>query len=94
MLLYRTGPLPCKTGKTTGYVLLPGCHSLNATTSAKSLMPFATTQGHQFYLLSPEAFLLTVLVQESFQDNGIKKKRGAVRARGRESGLVWWQRSS
>jgi hypothetical protein len=33
--------------------------SLNATTSAKSLMPFAIAQSHQFYLLSPEAFLLT-----------------------------------
>jgi hypothetical protein len=40
--------------------------SLNATTSAKSLMPFAIAQGHQFYLLSPEAFLLTLLVQENF----------------------------
>jgi hypothetical protein len=34
--------------------------SRNATTSAKSPMPFATTPGHQFYLLSPEAFLLTL----------------------------------
>jgi hypothetical protein len=66
MLLCRTWPLPCKSGKTTGYVLLPGCRSRNATTSAKSLMPFATTPGHQFYLLSPEAFLLRILVQENF----------------------------
>jgi hypothetical protein len=28
-------------------------------------MPFAIAQSHQFYLLSPEAFLLTVLVQEN-----------------------------
>jgi hypothetical protein len=55
-----------QSGKTTGYVLLPGCRSRNATTSAKSLMPFAIAQGHPFYLLSPEAFLLTLLVQENF----------------------------
>jgi hypothetical protein len=29
-------------------------------------MPLAIAQSHQFYLLSSEAFLLTVLVQESF----------------------------
>jgi hypothetical protein len=52
-------------------------------------MPLSIAQGHQFYLLSSEAFLLTVfspgklLVSEEI----IKKERWAVRARGRESGL-------
>jgi hypothetical protein len=69
-------------------------HSFNALTSAKSLMPFATTPGHQFYLLSPEAFLLTVCSTRNILYLIKSKERRAVRARGRESGLVRWQRSS
>jgi hypothetical protein len=54
-----------------------------------------------FYLLSPEAYLLTLLSTGPafFLLTSIKKKRGAVRARGRESGpsggsdrpdLIFW----
>ncbi|MDB5117258.1 MAG: hypothetical protein JWQ79_2750 [Mucilaginibacter sp.] len=63
-------------------------------------MPFAIAQSHQFYLLSPEAFLLTVLLKEkAIANNKINKERGAVRARGWESGpcigsdrpdLIFW----
>jgi hypothetical protein len=60
------GLCPAKSVKTTGYVLLPGCRSRNALTSAKSLMPLTIAQSHQFYLLSSEAFLLTICIQESF----------------------------
>jgi hypothetical protein len=89
------GALPCKSGKTTGYVLLPCCRSLNVLTSAKSLMPFSIAQSHQFYLLSPEAFLLTLcgkgklLVSE-------KIKKEAWGSQGARPGVwpVYWQRSS
>jgi hypothetical protein len=60
MLLCRTWPLRGKAGKTTGYVLLPCFATHHANPSAKSLMPFSITLGHQFYLLSSEAFLLTL----------------------------------
>jgi hypothetical protein len=63
-------------------------------TSAKSLMPFAIAQGHQFYLLSPEAFLLTVFSTRNILYLIKSKERWAVRARGREPGLAGWQRSS
>jgi hypothetical protein len=40
-------------------------------------MPFAITQGHQFYLLSPEAFLLTISINKKLiGNNKIKKSVG------------------
>jgi hypothetical protein len=50
-------------------------------------MPFSIAQGHQFYLLSSEAFLLTVLLKEkAIANNKIKKE--AVGQSGRAAGSL------
>jgi hypothetical protein len=59
MLHCRTGPLPCKSGKTSGcnlFALLSLAHALRF---SKNLLCPSLHTGLQFYLLSPEADLLT-----------------------------------
>jgi hypothetical protein len=63
MLLCRTGPLPCKSGKTAGYVILRFSHY---STAAKSLMPLPHAQCQQFYLLSSEAVRLILRKTQYF----------------------------
>jgi hypothetical protein len=58
-------------------------------------MPFSTTPGHQFYLLSSEAFLLTVLLKEkAIANNKIKKEAWGSQGARPGAWPVWWQRSS
>jgi len=52
----RSGPLPGKAGKTTGYGLL----RLRKSQLCKIPDVRTAAQGHQFYLLSPEAVRLTL----------------------------------
>jgi hypothetical protein len=51
----RSMPLPCKSGKTTGYVLLPK-RSLNAFALAKSLMPLQPHKAVSFTCFHPKLF--------------------------------------
>jgi hypothetical protein len=55
MLLCRTRPLPCKSGKTLGYVLLP-LRALNAFALAKFLMPFPSHKAINFTCFHPKLF--------------------------------------
>jgi hypothetical protein len=62
MLLCRTRPLPCKSGKTAGCNLFaPLSHTRGLRFSKKLLCPCLHT-GQQFYLISPEADLLTFVL--------------------------------
>jgi hypothetical protein len=53
MLPLPHGPLPCKSGKTTGHTLMPRYRALKPTTSAPSLMPLPAAQAAMFCLISP-----------------------------------------
>jgi hypothetical protein len=50
------GLCPAKSVKTTGYVLLPGCRSRNALTSAKYLMPLPSHKAIRFTCFHPKLF--------------------------------------
>jgi hypothetical protein len=93
MLLAAPGLCAAKQVKPRATFFCPAslvqCHNFCKIPDALSI-----AQGHQFYLLSPEAFLLTVFSTRNILYLIKSKERWAVRARGREPGLVWWQRSS
>jgi len=58
MLLCRTGPLRCKSGKTSGCNLFAPVVARGLRLCKKLLCPCLRT-AHPFYLISPEAYLLT-----------------------------------
>jgi len=58
MLLCRTGPLPYKSGKTTGCNIFALVVTQGLRFSKNLLCPCQHT-AHWFYLISPEAYLLT-----------------------------------
>jgi hypothetical protein len=56
----RSGPLPGSSGKTSGCKIFAPLRPLFPLASAKNCYAPPSAQGYQFYLPSPEAFLLTV----------------------------------
>jgi hypothetical protein len=59
MLLCRTGPLPCKSGKTWAAIFLPLASPLIVTASVKICYALPRSRPPLFYLISAEAILLT-----------------------------------
>jgi hypothetical protein len=80
---FRTRPCP-QSVKTTGCNLLPGYRA--GLRFSKNLLCPSLRTAHQFYLISPEAYLLTNCVPMK-NIATIKKKRWPVRVRGQEYGL-------
>jgi hypothetical protein len=62
MLLCRTGPLPCKSGKTSGCKILPAVAPTRPALQQKITIPLPLHTVRQFYLISPEADLLTFVL--------------------------------
>ncbi len=59
MLLCRTRPLPCKSGKTGAAIFLPIALPLKAYAAVKICYALPRTRPPSFCLISPEAVLLT-----------------------------------
>jgi hypothetical protein len=63
----RTRPLPCKTDKTTGCIILP--QPLQPTLMAKRRYALSAARPNLFYQFSPEAFLLTLFSYTNTSNN-------------------------
>ncbi|TSJ40262.1 hypothetical protein FO440_10890 [Mucilaginibacter corticis] len=79
--------MPCKSGKTNGPVLLPPVVA-QAAASGKITNALAAARPNLFYLLSPEAFRLTVPLSTIISYCTKIKKRSAKASQGARPG-VW-----
>jgi hypothetical protein len=84
----RSGPLPGSSGKTSGCKIFAPLRPLSPCASAKNCYAPPSAQAHQFYLPSPEAFLLTVFGTEPTFTCFEKCKRSAKACQGARPG-VW-----
>jgi len=92
MLLCRTWPLPCKSGKTTGRKILPCYRSRRPALQQKVTMPLPT----HYPPVLPDFIRSCSADELRFNDEYCKIKRSAKACQGARPGVwpVKWQRSA
>jgi hypothetical protein len=84
----RSGLLPGSSGKTAGCKIFAPLRPLVPYASAKNCYAPPTTQSHQFYLPSSEAFLLTVQGQNRHSVFNEARKRSVKACQGARPGVL------